>query len=102
MSPSWPWLLLLVFLWFLWQYTLIIQLEEEKLQSLFGGKYEEYQRHVPRIFPRLLPWHGEGDSQPGTMDWRRAFQSERRTQEAILVTVLLIFVIRTLYACSGL
>jgi protein-S-isoprenylcysteine O-methyltransferase Ste14 len=101
MSPSWPWLLLLVFVWFMWQYTLIVKLEEEKLVTLFGDEYEHYRKHVPRIIPRLLPWRVEGEEIKPTMDWPRAFRSERRTQEAILVTVLLIFIVRNWHACSG-
>jgi protein-S-isoprenylcysteine O-methyltransferase Ste14 len=101
MSPSWPWLLLLVFIWFLWQYTLIVQLEEGKLITLFGDEYEQYRKHVPRIIPRLMPWRVEGEDTKSTMDWKRAFRSERRTQEAILVTVLLIFIVRNWHVCSG-
>ena len=31
-------------------------LEEPMLQRRFGGEYDEYCRHVPRLFPRLQPY----------------------------------------------
>jgi protein-S-isoprenylcysteine O-methyltransferase Ste14 len=31
-------------------------LEEPLLRARFGTDYEEYCRHVPRLFPRLTPW----------------------------------------------
>ncbi len=102
MSPSWPWLLLVVLAWFLWQYTMIVQLEEEKLSSLFGEQYAEYCRAVPRILPRWSPWRGTASVERQHLDWRRALRSERRTQEAILIVVLLILIVRNWYGCSGL
>ena len=32
-------------------------LEEPQLKSRFGADYVEYCRHVPRLIPRLRPWH---------------------------------------------
>lgn len=32
-------------------------LEEPDLEQRFGEAYREYCRHVPRLFPRLRPWH---------------------------------------------
>ena len=31
-------------------------LEEPMLADRFGGEYDEYGRHVPRVIPRLRPW----------------------------------------------
>lgn len=49
-----PYLPLATFVWFTFQYALIISLEEGTLYKLFGRIYNEYQRTVPRIFPRSL------------------------------------------------
>jgi protein-S-isoprenylcysteine O-methyltransferase Ste14 len=32
-------------------------LEEPQLKGRFGANYVEYCRHVPRLIPRLRPWH---------------------------------------------
>jgi protein-S-isoprenylcysteine O-methyltransferase Ste14 len=32
-------------------------LEEPQLKGRFGADYVEYCRHVPRLIPRLRPWH---------------------------------------------
>lgn len=34
--------------------------EEPGLQRRFGEDYERYRAHVPRWFPRVRPWRGEG------------------------------------------
>jgi protein-S-isoprenylcysteine O-methyltransferase Ste14 len=31
-------------------------MEEPDLERRFGERYREYCRHVPRLFPRLVPW----------------------------------------------
>jgi protein-S-isoprenylcysteine O-methyltransferase Ste14 len=36
--------------------------EEPVLRRKFGADYEEYCRNVPRWWPRLRPWHGDGAS----------------------------------------
>jgi len=33
-------------------------LEEPQLANRFGPAYEVYRRNVPRLIPRLRPWHG--------------------------------------------
>jgi len=33
-------------------------MEEPQLVRRFGEPYREYCRHVPRVLPRLRPWHG--------------------------------------------
>ena len=35
-------------------------IEEPLLAERFFPEYEEYRRHVPRLFPRLRPWGGQG------------------------------------------
>ena len=85
------WLLLLVAAWFLWQYALIIALEETTLSELFGSQYDDFRRAVPRIIPR--PWRSGRKRQPaalppeGLHSWRYAFESERSTL-AVVILVL--------------
>ena len=38
--------------------TYIPLVEEPGLRARFGEPYREYARHVPRVWPRLTPWHG--------------------------------------------
>jgi protein-S-isoprenylcysteine O-methyltransferase Ste14 len=34
-------------------------LEEPMLSARFGDEYRRYCEHVPRMFPRLRPWHSD-------------------------------------------
>lgn len=53
-SGGWfPWLPLAAFVYFTFQYSMIISLEEETLKSRFGEEYAAYCRRVPRLFPFL-------------------------------------------------
>src|SRR4030043_1443399 len=55
-SNTWlPWLIFIIWIFFGVQYHLIVKLEEEKLQELFGNSYLEYKNKVPRFFPRFSP-----------------------------------------------
>ena len=45
--------LLVVFVFFTFQYSMIISLEEETLIGLFGDDYETYKENVQRLFPRI-------------------------------------------------
>jgi len=38
---------------FIIQYSLIVALEEEKLEELFGQEYQIYKKNVPAVLPRL-------------------------------------------------
>ena len=49
-------LLAIVIFYFVFQYRMIISLEEEKLSSLFGQDYSKYKNNVPRIIPLIIPW----------------------------------------------
>jgi protein-S-isoprenylcysteine O-methyltransferase Ste14 len=39
-------------------------MEEPQLAARFGGDYNEYRRHVPRLVPRLRPWTPSSTSKP--------------------------------------
>ena len=81
-------ILLVVFAFFTFQYSLIIALEEETLVNLFGADYETYRGHVPRLFPRITPWMGSDDRSPAPLI--KTLQTEKRTLQSITLILLLI------------
>ncbi len=86
-----PWLVIAAAVYFVFQYSMIVSLEEEFLGKEFGSVYKEYRSHVPRFFPRLRAWRpvNGADQRP---DWKGAVKSEKRTFQAILLVSTLIVV----------
>ena len=82
-------LLLIVIIYFIFQYSMIISLEEEKLNKLFGTRYEEFCNNVPRIFPRLNPWKNSDFKKP--LSIKKVIKTEKRTLQNIFLILLLIF-----------
>tara|TARA_S200000501_G_C20646484_1_gene665477 strand:- start:69 stop:656 length:588 start_codon:yes stop_codon:yes gene_type:complete len=82
-------LFLIVIIYFIIQYSMIISLEEEKLNELFGKKYEEFCNNVPRIFPRLKPWKNINAKNP--LSIKKTLKTEKRTLQNIFFVLLLIF-----------
>jgi hypothetical protein len=80
--------LLIVFVFFTFQYSMIISLEEETLIGLFGGDYETYKENVPRLFPRIYPWLGTDDRSPSPIT--KTLKTEIRTLQNIALILLLI------------
>lgn len=84
-----PWLQAAALLWFLFQYSQIVSLEEEFLTERFGDEYTRYCAAVPRFLPAVRKYR-PGTDQP-TFDWGRGLRSEKRTLQAIvLLTALLV------------
>ena len=81
-----PWLILVIWIFFGIQYYLIVKLEEEKLQELFGNSYLEYKNKVPRFLPQFHPFKAENPVKP---DFKNALRSEKSTFLSILVILLL-------------
>tara|TARA_B100000029_G_scaffold489149_1_gene546593 strand:+ start:648 stop:1238 length:591 start_codon:yes stop_codon:yes gene_type:complete len=75
---------------FLIQYTLIVSLEEETLDNLFGKEYLEYKKHVPPIIPRLKPWGGAKQTKPATL--LQTLNTEKRTLQNVSLILLLIYI----------
>ena len=82
-------LFLIVIIYFIFQYSMIISLEEEKLNKLFGPRYKEFCNNVPRIFPRLNPWENSDIKKP--LSIKKVIKSEKRTLQNIFLILLLIF-----------
>jgi protein-S-isoprenylcysteine O-methyltransferase Ste14 len=54
-------------LFFLINAVYIPLLEEPMLRTRFGGAYDVYRKHVPRLIPRLHPWTGDDSSTSPTI-----------------------------------
>ena len=80
--------LLVVFIFFTFQYSMIISLEEETLIGLFGDDYETYKENVPRLFPIIYPWFSTADRSPSPIT--KTLQTEIRTLQNIALILILI------------
>ena len=69
---------------------MIISLEEETLQGLFGEDYTTYKWHVPRLFPRLTPWKGADNRAPTPL--LKTLQTEKRTLQNLTLIVSIIVI----------
>lgn len=87
-----PWLVLVAFVYFIFQYSLIVSLEEEFLEKEFGEGYREFKNNVPRFFPRLRPYQNPRQEHQKP-NWAEAVRSERRTFQAIVLAMLLVLLI---------
>jgi len=87
-----PWLPLIALAFFTWQYSLIIQLEEEHLAERFGDDYRFYRTSVQRFVPTLKKYKAASAPQP-EISWRRGLHSEKRTLQAVILLTGLIYVL---------
>jgi len=81
-------LLIIVFLFFTFQYSMIIDLEEEKLEKLFDIEYVIYKNNVPKLIPRYTPWINNNKIEPSTI--KQTLKIEKRTLQNLLLMVLCI------------
>ena len=81
-------LFLTVFIYFTFQYSMIISLEEQKLSELFGDQYTTYCKKVPRLFPRPIPWIGPDNQPPSKV--LKTLKTEKRTLQNIFFILFLI------------
>jgi len=84
-----PFLPVVVLLFFSWQYGMIISLEEGTLRTLFGPKYAEYCKSVPRLWPRF---GSGGTPRPAPYSLGEALREERSTLLGLSVTWALLVV----------
>jgi len=82
-----PWLIIIVLIFFGFQYYFIVNLEEEKLRELFGQEYADYCKKVPRFFPRLIAVTSDNPVQP---DFAGAVRSEKSTFISFSVILVLL------------
>jgi len=83
-----PWLVFATWLFFGIQYSLIVDLEEEKLTGLFGDPYKKYKSTVPRFIPSFRLPKERADTKP---DYRMAIKSEKSTFMSF-ATILILMV----------
>lgn len=89
-----PWLQLAAFVYFVFQYTLIVGEEERFLKKEFGDEYRVYCQKVHRFLPRLTPYQSP---HPIEIDWNAGWKSERRSLQAfslVSIILLVIWIIR--------
>ena len=82
-------ILMLTWLFFIIQYFLIINLEEQTLTRIFGSTYLDYTKNVPRLFPRLFRWKSDDNRQPMTL--LNTLRSEKRTLQNIVLFLIIIY-----------
>ena len=81
-------LFLVVIIYFLFQYSMIISLEEEKLENLFGQNYLKYKENVPRLIPMIKPWKNHTITDPSS--FLKTIKTEKRTLQNIGLIILFI------------
>ena len=86
-----PILALIALIFFFWQYSLIVSLEEEYLRKTFTNEFIEYCRAVPRFFPTLSKYTGGRHEQP-KLNWKRGMVSEKRSLQAIIILTLVLMI----------
>ena len=88
--PNGFFMVMVTTVFFLIQYTLIISLEEETLDTLFGNEYVEYKKNVPPIIPRLRPWVDAKKKRKTPI--LKTLKTEKRTLQNVFLMLLLIFI----------
>ena len=81
-------LLAVVIFYFVFQYSMIISLEEEKLSTVFGKDYFKYKNNVPRVIPLIIPWDSKSKLKPASI--LKTLKTEKRTLQNIFLLVLII------------
>ncbi len=81
------WMIAVLIIGFVIQYTPIIRSEETYLMDVCGDRYRAYCKAVPRLIPHLRPY-----AEPSNHDFLllRAIKSEKRTLTAIACVLTLI------------
>ena len=80
-SPNLTLMALTTMTFFIIQYSLIISLEEEKLDELFGSEYLAYKKNVRAILPRFTRWKTDDDRTP--LPLSKLLKTEKRTLQNV-------------------
>ena len=83
-------IIMLTWLFFIIQYFLIINLEEQTLTRMFGATYLDYTKNVPRIFPLLFRWESDDIRQP--MTFLKTLRTEKRTLQNVVIFLIIIYI----------
>jgi protein-S-isoprenylcysteine O-methyltransferase Ste14 len=86
-----PWLHIVAFAWFVFQYIMIVSEEEKYLARTYKNAYQEYCNNVPRFFPRLTPYKNGSVEQP-PKSTSAGLKSEMRSLQAIIIVIILLIV----------
>ena len=81
-------LFFIIIIYFVFQYSMIISLEEEKLLTLFGQEYLEYKKNVPRVIPLIKAWDNQEKREPILI--YKTIKTEKRTLQNIFLIIFLI------------
>lgn len=81
-------LFILVFIFFTFQYSMIISLEEETLSEKFDNSYFIYKENVPRLFPRLNSWINNDTRLPSSI--KKTLRTEKRSLQNIFIITVII------------
>ncbi|HVO72598.1 MAG TPA: isoprenylcysteine carboxylmethyltransferase family protein [Ignavibacteriaceae bacterium] len=87
-----PYLQIVGFLFFYFQYRMIIKEEERYLQSRFGTAFVDYKKNVPRFFPRITPYKANSVEQP-VFKIKAGLRSEKRSLQALSFVSLTLFLL---------
>ncbi len=91
-----PYLQIVALAFFFVQYYFIVKEEEDYLRKTYSESYQEYEKNVPRFFPRLTAYKIKNVEQP-PFDLKEGLKSEKRSLQAFTfvgVTIFLLWVIR--------
>jgi len=81
-------MLIVTWAFFIIQYYLIINLEQNTLIDIFGEEYKNYLNNVPILFPRLSSWKNKDKYVP--MKFSKIIKTEKRTLQNIILLILII------------
>ena len=82
-------ILIVTWAFFIIQYYLIINLEQNTLIDIFGKEYKNYMNNVPIFFPRLTSWKNKDKYVP--MKFSKTIKTEKRTLQNIILLILVIY-----------
>ena len=82
-------MLIVTWAFFIIQYYLIINLEQNTLIDIFGKEYKNYMNNVPIFFPRLTSWKNKDKYVP--MKFSKTIKTEKRTLQNIILLILIIY-----------
>jgi protein-S-isoprenylcysteine O-methyltransferase Ste14 len=87
-------MLIITWVFFIIQYYLIINLEQNTLIDIFGKEYKNYMNNVPILFPRLSSWKNKDKYVP--IKFSKIIKNEKRTLQNIILLILIIYFIHYL------